>query len=105
MPPPLHRITQIAEIERRLRAWQREDKSCRAIAAVPGVGPLTATAAVATMGDVKTFRSGREFAAWIGLVPRQTGTGGKVQLPGIKLQPILSRSEHTKNRRKREAFI
>ena len=50
--------------------------------AIPGVGLLTATAAVATMGDAKTFRSGREFAAWIGLVPAQTGSGGKVQLPG-----------------------
>ncbi|ACA92072.1 MULTISPECIES: IS110 family transposase [Burkholderia cepacia complex] len=74
---------QIAEIERRLQAWQREDKACKAIVAIPGVGLLTATAAVATMGDAKTFRSGREFAAWIGLVPRQTGTGGKVQLLGI----------------------
>jgi transposase len=74
---------QIAEIERRLQAWLKEDKACRAIAAIPGVGLLTATAAIATMGDAKTFRSGREFAAWIGLVPRQTGSGGKVQLLGI----------------------
>jgi transposase len=74
---------QIAEIERRLRTWMKEDKACKAIAPIPGVGLLTATAAVATMGDAKTFRSGREFAAWIGLVPRQTGSGGKVQLQGI----------------------
>jgi transposase len=74
---------QIAEIERRLQAWLKGDKACRAIAAIPGVGLLTATAAIATMGDAKTFRSGREFAAWIGLVPRQTGSGGKVQLLGI----------------------
>ncbi|RXV64485.1 IS110 family transposase [Burkholderia stabilis] len=74
---------QIAGIERRLQTWMKEDKACKAIAAIPGVGLLTATAAVATMGDAKTFRSGREFAAWIGLVPRQTGTGGKVQLQGI----------------------
>jgi transposase len=74
---------QIAEIERRLQAWLKEDKACKAIAAIPGVGLLTATAAVATMGDANTFRSGREFAAWIGLVPRQTGSGGKVQLLGI----------------------
>ncbi|MBW5288304.1 transposase, partial [Burkholderia gladioli] len=50
---------------------------------IPGIGLLTATAAVATMGDAKAFRSGREFAAWIGLVPRQTGSGGKVRLHGI----------------------
>ncbi|WP_175856512.1 IS110 family transposase [Burkholderia anthina] len=74
---------QIAGIERRLQMWMREDKACKAIAAIPGVGLLTATAAVATIGDAKTFRSGREFAAWIGLVPKQTGSGGKVQLLGI----------------------
>lgn len=74
---------QIAEIERRLRQWMREDKSVKAIAEIPGVGVLTATAAVATMGDAKSFRSGREFAAWIGLVPKQMGSGGKVTLLGI----------------------
>jgi transposase len=74
---------QIADIERRLRSWMKEDKACKAVAEIPGVGLLTATAAVATMGDPKSFRSGREFAACIGIVPRQTGTGGKVQLGGI----------------------
>jgi transposase len=53
------------------------------IVAIPGVGVLSATAAVATMGDAKAFKSGREFAAWLGLVPRQTGTGGRVRLLGI----------------------
>ncbi len=61
----------------------KEDKASKSIAAIPGVGLLTATAAVATMGDSKSFRSGREFAAWLGLVPRQTGSGGKVVLLGI----------------------
>jgi transposase len=75
--------TQIAGIERRLHEWMKQDKACKAIAAIPGVGLLTATAAVATMGDPKSFRSGREFAAWLGLVPGQTGSGGKVQLLGI----------------------
>jgi transposase len=74
---------QIATIERRLRAWMKEDKASKSIAAIPGVGLLTATAAVATMGDPKSFRSGREFAAWLGLVPRQTGSGGQVVLLGI----------------------
>jgi transposase len=73
----------IVRIETRLLAWLRQDRAARAIAAIPGVGLLTATAAVAAMGDAKTFRSGREFAAWIGLVPAQTGTGGKVRLLGI----------------------
>ncbi|WP_139253348.1 IS110 family transposase, partial [Burkholderia ubonensis] len=55
----------------------------KAISEIPGVGLLTATAAVAMMGDPKAFRSGREFAAWAGLVPKQTGSGGKVNLHGI----------------------
>jgi transposase len=61
----------------------KEDKACKAIAAIPGVGLLRATATVATMGEAKAFKSGREFAAWLGLVPKQTGTGGKIQLRGI----------------------
>jgi transposase len=73
----------IVRIESRLLAWLRQDRATQAIAAIPGVGLLTATAAVATMGQAKSFRSGREFAAWIGLVPAQTGTGGKVKLLGI----------------------
>jgi transposase len=74
---------QIVEIERRLQTWMKEDKAARAIAEIPGVGLLSATAAVATMGDPRSFKSGREFAAWLGLVPGQRGTGGKVQLLGI----------------------
>lgn len=66
-----------------LRGLLREDAAVQAIAQIPGVGLLTATAAVAGMGDPQAFRSGREFAAWAGLVPRQTGSGGKVQLHGI----------------------
>lgn len=51
--------------------------------AIPSVGLLIATAAVAMMGDPRVFQSGREFAAWLGLVPRQTGSGGRVRLLGI----------------------
>ena len=74
---------QINGIEQRLKEWKRRDASVNAIAEIPGVGLLTATAAVATMGDAKAFKSGREFAAWLGLVPRQTGSGGKINLHGI----------------------
>ncbi|VVE84487.1 IS110 family RNA-guided transposase [Pandoraea sputorum] len=74
---------QIAEIERRMREWKKENSAVKAISEIPGVGLLTATAAVAMMGDAKAFRSGREFAAWAGLVPKQTGSGGKVNLHGI----------------------
>src|SRR6202140_3619064 len=67
---------QISQIEGRLRQWQREDSATRRISAIPGVGLLSATAAVATVGDPNAFKSGREFAAWLGLVPRQNGTRG-----------------------------
>ncbi|WP_144138101.1 IS110 family transposase [Paraburkholderia sp. BCC1884] len=70
-------------LEKRIGAWQKQEAACRAIAEVPGVGRLTATALVATIGDAKTFKSGREFAAFLGLVPRQNGTGGKVRLGSI----------------------
>lgn len=82
-----HRIDelnkQIIEIERKLQSWLRVDSAAKVISEIPGVGLLTATAAVATMGDPKAFKSGREFAAWLGLVPGQTGTGGKTKLLGI----------------------
>ena len=74
---------QIAEIERRLRRWMKEDGDVKKIAEIPGVGMLTATAAVATIGEAKAFRSGREFAACLGIVPKQIGSGGKVNLHGI----------------------
>jgi transposase len=74
---------QIQRIEQRLLAWVRQDRASKVIAEIPGVGLLTATAAVATMGDAQAFKSEREFAAWLGLVPAQTGTGGKVRLLGI----------------------
>ena len=74
---------EIDQLERRIGAWQKQDVACSAIAAVPGIGKLTATALVATMGDAATFKSGREFAAYLGLVPRQSGTGGKVRLGSI----------------------
>jgi len=63
--------------------WKKQDPAVQAISEIPGVGLLTATAAVAAMGEAKAFQSGREFAAWVGLVPRQTGTGGKTRLHGI----------------------
>lgn len=74
---------QIDGIEKQLAAWVKQNEACQRIMDIPGVGPLVATAAVAIMGDAGTFRSGREFAAYIGLAPKQTGTGGKVRLLGI----------------------
>lgn len=74
---------QIAHIEHRMREWKKDDRAVKAISEIPGVGLLTATAAVAVIGDAKAFKSGREFAAWVGLVPKQIGSGGKVNLQGI----------------------
>ncbi|MGF6610094.1 transposase [Paraburkholderia sp. WSM4175] len=74
---------QIRQIERRMQEWMKNDQAAKAIAAIPGVGLITATAAVATMGHAKAFKSGREFAAWLGLVPGQTGSGGTIKLQGI----------------------
>ncbi len=73
----------VDEIERKLESYTQGDERCKRLLKVPGVGLLTATAIVAGVGDAKEFRSGREFAAWLGLVPRQSGTGGRVRLLGI----------------------
>ena len=111
------RVAQIDEeirnIEHRLRLWHRGNAASRRIADIPGVGVCSkrvchnlprsrtwmidamATAAVAAMGDPAAFRSGREFAAWLGLVPRHSGTGGRVRMLGISkrgdryLRPLL----------------
>jgi transposase len=61
----------------------RTNPTCRRLAKLPGVGPVVATAIVAAVNDGRQFRSGREMAAWIGLVPRQYTTGGKPRLGGI----------------------
>jgi transposase len=73
----------IHQLEKQMSNWHKHEAACRAIAEVPGIGKLTATALVATIGDAKTFRSGREFASFLGLVPRQSGTGGKIRLGSI----------------------
>lgn len=70
-------------IETRLKLQLKQDPQMQRIAKIPGVGLLTATAAIATMGEASAFKSGREFCAWLGLVPSQTGTGGKVRLGSI----------------------
>lgn len=74
---------EVAKVEQRLQLWFSQSRACQTIAAIKGIGLISATAVVATMGDPKVFKSGREFAAWLGLVPRQKGTGGRVQLLGI----------------------
>ena len=74
---------EVRRIELRLKQCMRESADCQKIAEIPGIGLLTATAAVASLGNATTFHSGRQFAAWLGLVPRQTGTGGRVRQLGL----------------------
>ncbi|MGV7961484.1 IS110 family transposase [Photorhabdus tasmaniensis] len=74
---------QIEQVEKQLTAWAKQNADCQRIMKIPGIGVLIATAAVATMGDPCAFRSGRKFSAYLGLVPKQTGTGGRVKLLGI----------------------
>ena len=72
-----------AELDRRLVEVARGDAACARLAAVPGIGPVIATALVAMVGDARAFASGRHLAAWAGLVPRQHSSGGKERLLGI----------------------
>lgn len=73
----------ITHLERAIKQWHRSDEQSRRLADVPGIGPITASAIIATVGDVKAFKSARHFAAWLGLVPRQHSTGGKPRLGSI----------------------
>jgi transposase len=73
----------VAAIEKQLMAWHKSNPVSQRLATIPGIGPIIATAIAATVTHPSCFRGGREFAAWLGLVPRQNSTGGKVRLGGI----------------------
>jgi transposase len=77
---------QILEFDRMIRAWHRSSETSMRLDDCPGVGPMLATAVVATLADPKAFRSGRNFSAWIGLVPKQRSSGGKNRLGSISKQ-------------------
>jgi transposase len=77
----LHR--QVIELEAQIKAWHRGNPASQRLAEVPGIGPITATAMVASVGNARDFGNGRQLAAWVGLVPRQHSTGGKSVLLGI----------------------
>ena len=77
---------QILEFDRMIRAWHRSNEMSRRLDECPGVGPVLATALVATVADPKAFRSGRNFSAWVGLVPKQHSSGGKDRLGSISKQ-------------------
>ena len=78
--------TQILQFDRQIMAWHRSNETSKRLDEIPGVGPALATALVASVADPKAFRSGRDFSAWIGLVPKQHSSGGKDKLGGISKQ-------------------
>ena len=73
----------IAALEKQLMGWHKSNPVSQRLATIPGIGPIIATAIAAMVAEPSGFRSGREFAAWLGLVPRQNSTGGKNRLGGI----------------------
>src|SRR5271166_3920496 len=77
---------QIVKFDRMIMAWHRSNETSKRLHYIPGVGPMLATALVASVADPRTFRSGRNFSAWIGLVPKQHSSGGKDRLGSISKQ-------------------
>lgn len=78
-----HLTLRLDRFQKKLEHIAIETDGCQRLMTIPGVGPLTATALLAAIGDIETFKNGREMAAWLGLVPRQHSTGGKPTLMGI----------------------
>src|SRR6202007_535356 len=101
--------TMIRSIERRIIAQHRSDEASKRLETIPGIGIVGATAIAATVTDPKVFRSGRDFAAWVGLVPREDSTGGKRKLGPISkqgdryLRRILVVGAHSVLRRARQS--
>ena len=80
----LHELNRQAdELEREIHVWHREQPASQRLATIPGIGRMTASALVASIGEAQAFSSGRQLAAWLGLVPRQRSSGGKSNLLGI----------------------
>lgn len=76
----------VGEMDRKIHAWHRSNELSRRLETIPGIGPITASAIVATVTDASLFKSGRQLAAWLGLVPRQNSSGGKERLGRISKQ-------------------
>ena len=77
---------QILNFDRMINAWHRSNETSMRLDAIPGIGPALATALVASVANPRAFRSGRDFSAWIGLVPKQNSSGGKDKLGSISKQ-------------------
>lgn len=73
----------VDELDKQIHIWHRENELSKRLACVPGIGPITATALIASVSDARSFKNGRQLAAWLGLVPRQHSSGGKQRLQGI----------------------
>jgi transposase len=78
-----HLALQLEEADRLIQQIAQENETCQRLDAIPGIGPITATALLAAIGNGAAFRKGRDFAAWVGLVPREHSTGGRQKLLGI----------------------
>jgi transposase len=74
---------QVDELETEIILWHQNSEASKKLATIPGLGPITASAIVATVGNAKEFENGRQLAAWLGLVPKQNSSGGKQVLLGI----------------------
>lgn len=79
-------ICKVRELDKTLHDWHRQNAMSQRLATIPGIGVITATAIVATVSDIQAFRSGRQFAAWLGLAPKQNSSGDKIRLGGISKQ-------------------
>lgn len=101
------------EVEAAILAWHKENEASRRLAAIPGIGPITASAIVATaqtsgfatVTDPAHFRSARQFAAWIGLVPKQHSSGGKQHQGGISKQGGCKRGAFQRDRYLRRLLV
>ncbi len=78
------------ELEAQIQVWHRQNEASRKLEKIPGIGPITASALVASIGDAKNFDNGRQLAAWLGLVPRQHSSGDKPTLLGIESSAVTS---------------
>ena len=105
-------LQELRDLEKRIKPYALaieqasvESSTCKRLRSIPGIGPIGATAVVATMGDPKAFKNGRHFAAFLGLVPRQHSSGGKAQLGrnsrsgDVYVRRILIRGAHSILRR------
>jgi len=79
-------VRQLKTLDAAIMRWHRASAASRRLATIPGIGPITASAIAATVAEPTAFRSGRHFAAWLGLTPRQNSSGGKDRLGGISKQ-------------------